>query len=93
MPVFYSAGGTEQALGMGSMLIPLLIMVALMYFLMIRPENKRKKEAEADGFAWSWPSGRFPPTTAILPRRRRARKRMSPLRSRTVPAKKRRETE
>lgn len=34
-------------MGMGSMLLPLILMVALMYFLMIRPESKRKKEAEA----------------------------------------------
>ena len=47
MPLFYTATGTEQALGMGSMLLPLVLMIALMYFLMIRPENKRKKEAEA----------------------------------------------
>ena len=45
MPLFYT-GGAEGAVGMGTMLLPLLIMVALMYFLMIRPENKRKKEAE-----------------------------------------------
>ena len=32
--------------GLGGMLIPLLIMFALLYFLMIRPESKRKKEAE-----------------------------------------------
>ena len=44
MPLFYT--GAEQAVGMGSMLLPLIVMVALMYFLMIRPENKRKKEAE-----------------------------------------------
>ncbi|MDE7219577.1 MAG: preprotein translocase subunit YajC [Oscillospiraceae bacterium] len=31
---------------MGSMLLPLALMLALMYFLMIRPENKRKKQAE-----------------------------------------------
>ncbi len=29
-----------------SMLLPLLIMFAIFYFLLIRPENKRKKEAE-----------------------------------------------
>lgn len=33
--------------GMGSLLIWLLIMVAVFYFLIIRPENKRKKEAES----------------------------------------------
>lgn len=47
MPLFYAAGTeTAGALGMGSMLLPLILMVALMYFLMIRPENKRKKQAE-----------------------------------------------
>lgn len=45
MPLFYTNAGTE-AVGMGSMLIPLVIMIALMYFLMIRPENKRKKQAD-----------------------------------------------
>ena len=43
MPLFYTAGAGEATLGMGSMLLPLVIMIALMYFLMIRPENKRKK--------------------------------------------------
>ena len=33
--------------GMGSMLIMLVVMFGLLYFIMIRPENKRKKEAEA----------------------------------------------
>lgn len=37
-----SASGTD----MMSMLIPLILMFGLMYFLLIRPENKRKKEAE-----------------------------------------------
>lgn len=32
--------------GMGSMLIMLVLMVVLFYFMLIRPENKRKKEAE-----------------------------------------------
>ena len=32
--------------GMMTMLLPLVLMFGLMYFLMIRPENKRKKEAE-----------------------------------------------
>lgn len=47
MPLFYTAATGDAAAGMGSLLLPLIIMVALMYFLMIRPENKRKKEAEA----------------------------------------------
>ena len=33
--------------GMGSMLLMLVLMFGLMYFLLIRPENKKKKEAEA----------------------------------------------
>ncbi len=38
---------TEGAGGMGgSTIIMLLIMVAIFYFMLIRPENKRKKEAE-----------------------------------------------
>ncbi len=32
--------------GMGSTVLMLVIMVAVFYFLLIRPENKRKKEAE-----------------------------------------------
>ena len=31
---------------MGSTMIMLVLMLALMYFMLIRPENKRKKEAE-----------------------------------------------
>ena len=46
MPLFYDAGTGDVTLGMGSMLLPLVLMLALMYFLMIRPENKRKKQAE-----------------------------------------------
>ena len=33
--------------GMTSTIIMLVIMVAVFYFMLIRPENKRKKEAEA----------------------------------------------
>ena len=33
--------------GMGSTLIMLAVMVGIFYFMLIRPENKRKKEAEA----------------------------------------------
>ena len=32
--------------GMGSTMFMLIAMLAIMYFLLIRPENKRKKEAE-----------------------------------------------
>ena len=45
MPLFYTEAGVGAA-SMGSLLIPLVLMIALMYFLMIRPENKRKKQAE-----------------------------------------------
>ena len=39
---------TEGMPGMGlSSIIMLVVMFGVMYFLMIRPENKRKKEAEA----------------------------------------------
>ena len=34
------------ATGMGSTVFMLVMMLAIMYFIMIRPENKRKKEAE-----------------------------------------------
>ena len=33
--------------GMGSPLVMMVVIVAVFYFLMIRPENKRKKEAQA----------------------------------------------
>ena len=33
--------------GMGSTIIMIVVMVAVFYFLLIRPENKRKKQAEA----------------------------------------------
>ena len=33
--------------GMGSTMVMLVAMFAILYFMMIRPENKRKKEAEA----------------------------------------------
>ena len=45
MPLFYTSAG-DTTVGMGTMLLPLIIMIALMYFLMIRPENKRKKQAD-----------------------------------------------
>lgn len=35
-----------QGAGMASSLIMILVMVAIFYFMLIRPENKRKKEAE-----------------------------------------------
>lgn len=38
---------TSTGLLGGSTIIMLVIMVAIFYFMMIRPENKRKKEAEA----------------------------------------------
>ena len=45
MPLFYTAAGAGSA-SMMSLLLPLVLMIALMYFFMIRPENKRKKQAE-----------------------------------------------
>lgn len=40
---------TQQATGgdLFSMLLPLVLMFVIFYFILIRPENKRKKEAEA----------------------------------------------
>lgn len=37
---------TTTDTGMGSSIIMLVVMFAIMYFILIRPENKRKKEAE-----------------------------------------------
>ena len=37
---------TEATPGMGMTSIMLVVMFGVMYFMMIRPENKRKKEAE-----------------------------------------------
>ena len=42
MTILTASGST----GMGSMLITLVLMLAVFYFMLIRPENKRKKEAE-----------------------------------------------
>ena len=38
--------GLDAGTGMGSTLIMMLVMIAVFYFMLIRPENKRKKEAE-----------------------------------------------
>ena len=37
---------TATAGGMGSSVVMLVVMLAVFYFMLIRPENKRKKEAE-----------------------------------------------
>ena len=37
---------TPAAGGMGSTVIMMVMMIAIFYFMLIRPENKRKKEAE-----------------------------------------------
>ena len=43
-----AGAGTEVPAGggMGTTIIMLLVMVGVFYFMLIRPENKRKKEAE-----------------------------------------------
>jgi preprotein translocase subunit YajC len=42
-----TTGATEAGpMGGASTIIMLLVMVAIFYFMLIRPENKRKKEAE-----------------------------------------------
>ncbi len=38
--------GTVPAGGMGSSILMIVAMLAIFYFMLIRPENKRKKEAE-----------------------------------------------
>ena len=37
---------TPASAGMGSSMIMMILMIAIFYFMLIRPENKRKKEAE-----------------------------------------------
>lgn len=37
---------TSAGAGMGSTLVMMVLMIAIFYFMLIRPENKRKKEAE-----------------------------------------------
>ena len=37
---------TTASAGMASPLIMMVVMIAIFYFMLIRPENKRKKEAE-----------------------------------------------
>ena len=44
---------TTAATGMGSPLIMMVLMIAIFYFMLIRPENKRKKEAEQMRFMGS----------------------------------------
>ncbi len=41
-----TTSGAASNTGMGSMILPIVLMIAIFYFLMIRPENKRKKQAE-----------------------------------------------
>mgnify|MGYP003302265447 CR=1 FL=1 len=41
-----STGNAPAGLGGMTSIIMIVVMIAVMYFLMIRPENKRKKEAE-----------------------------------------------
>ena len=42
-----ASSGASSAAGMGGMILWLVILFAFMYFFMIRPENKRKKQAQA----------------------------------------------
>ncbi len=43
---FLTTTDVPAGAGMGSTLIMLVLMLAVFYFMLIRPENKRKKEAE-----------------------------------------------
>lgn len=44
--LFYLTGTVDAGGSMVSTIIMLVVMVAVFYFMLIRPENKRKKEAE-----------------------------------------------
>ena len=46
MPIFMTEPAAGAA-GNGGMLIMMVALIAVFYFFMIRPENKRKKEAQA----------------------------------------------
>ena len=41
-----TTGTVDPGAGMGSTILMLVVMVGVFYFMLIRPENKRKKEAE-----------------------------------------------
>ena len=41
-----AAADTGSTGGLGGMILPLILMFVVFYFILIRPENKRKKEAE-----------------------------------------------
>ena len=41
-----TTGTTGAGTGMGSTIMMIVLMIVIFYFLMIRPENKRKKQAE-----------------------------------------------
>ena len=43
---FLTDTGVPAGAGMGGTIIMLVLMLAIFYFMLIRPENKRKKEAE-----------------------------------------------
>ena len=45
--IFLEATTTSGGAGLGGLLLTFLPMIAIFYFLLIRPENKRKKQAEA----------------------------------------------
>lgn len=46
--LYFLSGAVDPAAGssMGATIIMLIVMVGVFYFMLIRPENKRKKEAE-----------------------------------------------
>ena len=44
--VNFLTAGMQAGASMGSTIVMLIAMVAVFYFMLIRPENKRKKEAE-----------------------------------------------
>jgi preprotein translocase subunit YajC len=41
-----AGGGTSAGPGLGGMMVPLVLMFVVMYFLMIRPQGKQRKERD-----------------------------------------------
>ena len=41
-----ATGGASQQGGMGAMLVPMLLIFAIFYFLMVRPQQRKEKERQ-----------------------------------------------
>jgi preprotein translocase subunit YajC len=47
LPLLQAAGAEQQGGGFGQMIMMFAIIIGIFYFLIIRPQNKRRKETEA----------------------------------------------